>query len=221
MKEKSPAYQRYPKDYLSDLKVQIMSLEQEGAYNRLMDMYWLEGFLPNNDEQLAMACKNCSMEVIRVVKLCFEVSDNDPSKLVHPRLDKEREKQAIWRQKSSEGGKKSAEARAKKFKTKSKSPKPKDPPIDLTNFLQKECEAFSDQFDKQLIKDFIRYWGEKDPKGKKQRWQMEKTWETGRRLDTWYKNSIKFNKNNNIQQQTKPVYQGSILDKINKQNERE
>lgn len=113
MKEKSPAFQMYPKDYLSDLKVQVMSLQEEGAYSRLLMIWWNErGYLPNDDEQLAkIVGKGCTTEIIRVVKKCFIPDPNDSTKLIQPRLQKEIVKQAEWSKKSSLGGKKGAETR--------------------------------------------------------------------------------------------------------------
>lgn len=113
MKEKSPAFQMYPKDYLSDLKVQVMSLQEEGAYNRLLMVWWNErGYLPNDDEELAkIVGKECTVDIIRVVKKCFIPDPIDNTKLIQPRLQKEIVKQAEWSKKSSKAGKKSAEKR--------------------------------------------------------------------------------------------------------------
>lgn len=105
-KESSPAYQRYPKDYLSDKNVQVMTLEEEGCYNRLMDYCWLEGSLPNNPEELAALCKGKNPSV-RVVN-CFTVSGDV---LIHLRLEEERAKQRLWIEKSRKAGYKSAAKR--------------------------------------------------------------------------------------------------------------
>lgn len=44
------------------------------------------------------------------------------------------------------------------------------------------------------LKRFISYWTELNSTGKKQRWQMEKTFEVRRRLATWFSNVKSFNK---------------------------
>jgi hypothetical protein len=41
---------------------------------------------------------------------------------------------------------------------------------------------------------FIMYWTEPNPTGKKQRWQMERTFDVKRRLITWLNNTIQFTK---------------------------
>lgn len=105
-KEKAPAYQRYPKDYLSDIKVQAMNLEEEGMYNRLMDYCWCETSLPSDPAILAALCKGS--EPTPLVLSCFTEIDGE---LHHKRLDEERGKQAEWRAKSAEGGKRSAHKR--------------------------------------------------------------------------------------------------------------
>jgi hypothetical protein len=46
-----------------------------------------------------------------VVQGRFNQHPTDADRLVHPRLEKEREKQKIWREKSVEGGIKSGETR--------------------------------------------------------------------------------------------------------------
>lgn len=116
-KKNSPAFQFYPADYLADGKVQMLTLEQEGAYIRLLCFYWREGTLPSDPVLLRrLIGKDCSEDTARVVAKCFTLHPNDPSRVVHFRLEEEREKQAEWSLKSSEGGKKSAQIRGEKAK---------------------------------------------------------------------------------------------------------
>ena len=96
-KEKARAYQRYPADYLADLKVQAMTLEEEGMYTRLMDYCWREVSLPNDPAVLAALCKGKNPTAL--VLSCFVEKDGV---LVHPRLDVERQKQADWREKCAD-----------------------------------------------------------------------------------------------------------------------
>ncbi len=119
--EKSPAFQWYPKDDLSSMRVTMMTLEEEGAYRRAMNYCWLHGFIPADTRKLALLIgKGCSPEVAEVVKTMFVEKDGV---LIHERLDKEREKQKDWRQKSSLAGKKSAETRKSKGHAKTREPK--------------------------------------------------------------------------------------------------
>lgn len=110
----SPAFQFYPADWLADAKVAMSTLEQEGAYIRLLSYAWREGSIPACPKQCAaLIGKGATEELARVVQGWFNQSQADDTKLVHPRLEKEREKQRSWSQKSASGGKKSAEVRQK------------------------------------------------------------------------------------------------------------
>ena len=46
--DKSPAFQFYPKDYLSDAKTRAMTFKQRGMYWDLVCHCWLEGGLPGS-----------------------------------------------------------------------------------------------------------------------------------------------------------------------------
>lgn len=112
MKEKSPAYQWYPKDILSDAEAFKLTSAQEGAYRRLLDFCWLEGSLKNDENELLALCKrDITIEDIRVVIKFFKADPEDAAKLINVRQLKERIKQAEWSKKSSAGGKKGAEKR--------------------------------------------------------------------------------------------------------------
>ena len=45
-----------------------------------------------------------------------------------------------------------------------------------------------------MIDEFIAYWTEPNRSKTKMRYEMEKTWDISRRLNTWYRNQIKFGK---------------------------
>jgi len=109
---KAPAFQFYAAEYLADENVQLMSLEEEGCYIRLVAFCWREGSIPADLGKLSRLSKGASEDVLRVVVGCFTEHPSDPARLLHKRLEAEREKQREWREKSSEGGKKSASKRA-------------------------------------------------------------------------------------------------------------
>jgi|GEM_PF-6974428 len=121
MKDKSPAFQFYAADYLADEAVQLMSLEEEGAYIRLIAFCWREGSIPADPKLLSRLCKGASADVIEQVTQVFEPDPDMPGRLIHPRLEKEREKQFANREaratSGSLGGSKRAErlARAKEL----------------------------------------------------------------------------------------------------------
>lgn len=109
---KSPAFQWYPADYLGSQRVQLMTLEEEGAYRRLLDYCWLHGSIPADISLLArLIGKGASTTLATTVSTMFQPKGD---RLVHDRLDSERRKQEQWRAKSAEGGRKGAATRAKR-----------------------------------------------------------------------------------------------------------
>lgn len=106
MKDKSPAFQFYPKDYLTDTRVMVMDLAVQGAYCRALYLCWLEnGSLPADPKTLSklIGC-NCTPRIAAEVIKMFEV-DEQTSTMRHKRLDKEREKQEQRRKFTSAAGK--------------------------------------------------------------------------------------------------------------------
>jgi uncharacterized protein YdaU (DUF1376 family) len=114
---KAPAFQFYPKDWLSSPKVQLMSPAQEGAYVRLLAYCWDSGdcSLPDDDDELAVLSRlgegwfNGGSTVVRK---CFIPHPTKAGYLSNQRLLEEAQKQTAWQKKSSDGGKKSAAKRA-------------------------------------------------------------------------------------------------------------
>ena len=106
----APSFQFYPKDVLSDSRCLMMSNEELGAYFKALCICWVNDGLPAD---ISLFCRliNTTPEIARVVQGCFNQHPTDASKLWHKRFEEERQKQIAWRNKSSEGGKKSAELR--------------------------------------------------------------------------------------------------------------
>lgn len=52
-------------------------------------------------------------------------------------------------------------------------------------------------YGKELLNEFYKYWTEPNKSNTKFKQELEKTWSLERRLDTWAKNDINFNKNKN------------------------
>lgn len=108
---KSPAFQFYPNDWLGSQRVQMLTLEEEGAYMRLLCFCWQHGSIPADAAQAArLIGKGGSTTLATVVLAMFQPSP-DPTRLIHDRLEAERAKQSVWREKSAAGGRKSAEIR--------------------------------------------------------------------------------------------------------------
>lgn len=110
--KKSPAFQFYATDYLGSQRVQMLTLEEEGAYIRLLCYCWQHGSIPSKHSEIArLVGKGCSTNLARVVSEMFDKHPNDQFKMIHSRLESEKNKQAAWREKCSVGGAKSAESK--------------------------------------------------------------------------------------------------------------
>lgn len=106
MKKKSaPAFQFYPADWISSSTVSLLSLAAEGAYIRALGFCWLHGSLPADRALLArLIGKEISAEILDEIIPLFTPHEG---RLIHDRLEDEREKQKAWREKSARGGRQS------------------------------------------------------------------------------------------------------------------
>jgi len=130
MREKAPAFQFYPSDFVSDINVVMMNMEQRGQYITLLCYDWKSDGLPNDESVLSALCNGnaIAMQVLN----CFELCDDN--KLRNPRLSREREKQASRRKKMSDN--------AKSRWTKEKQSKQKHSKSNAIA-LQKQCSSSS------------------------------------------------------------------------------
>jgi uncharacterized protein YdaU (DUF1376 family) len=113
--DKAPAFQFYPKDLLSDANVSVMDNQELGVYMRLMAHCWIERSLPGDMVRLAKLARETpdTFSTIWItVGMCFERrEDENGIRFFHPRLEKERKKQAAFRDKATKRGHLGAEAR--------------------------------------------------------------------------------------------------------------
>lgn len=122
-----PAFQFYASDYLSSSKVQKMSLEEEGAYIRLLAYSWQDGSIPDDEISLARLCKTNRRKMRLIwenLQDCFKPHPSLPHRLVNDRLEKVREIQAAYRENKIRaghvGGIKSGESKRSKREAKAK-----------------------------------------------------------------------------------------------------
>jgi len=118
-KEKSPAFQHYPKDILSDINYQMMSWAERGMYRHLIDLCWMEMSIPADPQLICRILqisldKDFEQSTWPLLQGCFKQSEQDSSRLVHPRLEFERLRQADWKTKCAAGGRASAHKRKTK-----------------------------------------------------------------------------------------------------------
>lgn len=111
--EKSPAFQFYPKDFLADTNVVLMDADEVGMYIFLMSACWIEESLPNNEKDLAKIARVTPKKFKKSwesrIQKCFTKNKN--GEWIHPRLEKERQKQREYKNKKVAAGRKGAEKR--------------------------------------------------------------------------------------------------------------
>lgn len=93
-----------------------MSLQEAGAYVRLMCIEWNEAGkgIPDNAVKCAhmVGATDAHMKRMWVsLRRCFQEHPTEPNMLIHPRLEKERAKQAAYRRRQSDKGAKGAAKR--------------------------------------------------------------------------------------------------------------
>ena len=103
VKEKSPAFMFYPKDWLTDARVQLMSPAARGLYIDALAVCWIEGALPRDHDALAKVLRVTPVEIRHLwkqVRPCFEL--NSEKKWFNKRLNRERAKQLARRAQMSD-----------------------------------------------------------------------------------------------------------------------
>lgn len=56
-------------------------------------------------------------------------------------------------------------------------------------------KSFVGEFSKETLREFYDYWSEPNKSETKIKWQLEKTWDTKKRLERWERNKSKFKQN--------------------------
>ena len=70
--------------------------------------------------------------------------------------------------------------------------KPAKPIEERFNSFFEDVWGFVSEYDESVLNSFISYWTEKNKSKTKMRFELQKTWDTKRRLETWNKNKDKF-----------------------------
>jgi uncharacterized protein YdaU (DUF1376 family) len=104
---KSPAFQFYPKDFLGDGDQAGMSLQETGAYARLMCFEWNAhgAGLPDDTTRCARmvgAPAGAMRKMWPAIRALFVDHPSLPGRMVHPRLERERGKQSAYRRRQSD-----------------------------------------------------------------------------------------------------------------------
>lgn len=120
--KKDPAFLFYATTWLQSGEVNSMTLEQQGAYVRLLCFAWLHGSIPADREEISgligLACDPAAFDRIwrgRLVRVWVEMPGT-PGRLINERQEHERQERASraeeMRARGQAGGKQSAKQRA-------------------------------------------------------------------------------------------------------------
>lgn len=111
MAQDTPAFQFYPKDFLSSQGQASLSLVEAGAYIRLLCHCWIEGSVPDDAEACARLVGATPAQMARMWPKLAARFQPVNGVLRHRRLDLERQKQDSFRELQRLKGKASARAR--------------------------------------------------------------------------------------------------------------
>jgi len=115
MINKSPAFQFYPGDFLSDENVISMTFEERGVYITLLCNCWIQGSIPGDHAKILKLLPGFpGASLPKIVMDRFKTDPENLGRLVNNRLEKEREKQEDYHKKKSDSGKKGAQKRWEK-----------------------------------------------------------------------------------------------------------
>jgi uncharacterized protein YdaU (DUF1376 family) len=113
----APAFQFYATDWRSDPDVSLMTLEEEGAYIRLLAFAWLNGSIPFEIPRIAAVLRIPEKKAQALWTSALNkhwVPTEDGDALVNPRQEKQRLEYEELREKRRKAGQASADARANK-----------------------------------------------------------------------------------------------------------
>lgn len=97
---KPPAFQFYPAEFLADEDQAVMTFAECGLYTRLLCYAWGNGSIPDDVFKMAKLLGSNADEVCALwpaVSVKFSQHPSDPTRLVNPRMERERAKQAKFR----------------------------------------------------------------------------------------------------------------------------
>ncbi len=108
---KRPSFQFYPADWLSDMQIRLMPWASRGLYIELLCYCWREDWIPADSSAIAQLCGCHDLAIVEPCLQLFQPHPDDPSKLVHKRLQVEKIKQDRHREERSLSGRRGAKSR--------------------------------------------------------------------------------------------------------------
>ncbi len=205
-------YTWYPKDFISDPEVMFMSAAERGVYRDLIDIAYM------NDNEIRytgeMLAKYTNSDIETIEKVLAQKGKVEEFGYSIPSCQKRMGIIERNRQNGAKGGRpKNENSSNSQTKDKPKNPKKTQTEIqtidskienrkkresfffnELITFVESE-EKLPGTYPKEMVREFYDYWSEPTHNGSKMRKENEKTWDTARRLNRWYRNDSSNNKN--------------------------
>lgn len=204
----------YVQDFLTDEKLMECSATATGVYIRLMcvmhksDEYGCI-LLKQKDKQTSKQTKNFALKLARFMPYSIdEISDGldellsegvliiEGDKMLQKRMVKDNEISIKRADAGREGGKQTQKlAKAKsEANTESENESKEELLKKRESEFVTEVSKYSTKYPLEMLKAFCRYWTEPNKSRTKMKWELEKTFEIGRRLVTWAGNDKTFNR---------------------------
>ena len=205
-------YTFYPKDFISDPDVMMMTSSQRGIYRDLIDLaYMNDNKIKYNLVQLSKYCNATETEINEVLSI-KGIKDGDFWTI--PSCNKRIAKAQTNRENGSKGGrpkkpkqnptnnptKTQTERQREREREKERELTTEGEPSTFKNLNDRKIEFgtlvkdFVGTYSDDMCKRFFNYWTESNVNGKKMRFEMEKVFDLKRRLATWAKNDKDWNK---------------------------
>ena len=224
--------------------IQMCSQESKGVFIDLCSIYWQRlGELPyklalqkvcgGNATALTSLCNEGVIKVIEDM-ICidflneqlveFENTSSVNSKNAREGWEKRRknatalqtqsERNAIREDKRREDEMKGEKIKQDKKIVSRDSIAPKKTIEERENDFMNSIAPYVSEYGKEMCRKFYEHWTEKNQGGTKMKFEMQKTWEVGKRLKTWFDNSKNFKNGNN--QKGQPQIDGimELADKV-------
>lgn len=197
MAKELPFFKWMPEKYITG-DITLCSFEAQGIFANLCSFYWAKKCIISlaNAKQRYNSCLASFQELLDKEIIKLDENEN----LVIEFLDEQMNMFINISEKRAKSGFKGGKAKGKQMLSKRKAKtiykdKDKDKDILVKNqeIFEKEVLVFKEQYDLSLLKAFYAYWSEPDKKFRMKK-ELQKTWDTKRRLITWENNNRKFNK---------------------------
>ena len=194
MAKELPYFKYFPSEWVTG-DITLCSIESQGLFVNICCYYWMKN--------CSMSLANAKQRFSKHIALLNELLEIDIIKLdedgnlIISFLDKQMNEFINVAEKRSIAGAKGGKAKAKqllKFAKAKPSYKDKEVDKDISyreSVFKKEIENFQNDYDINMLKSFFVYWSEPNQAKSKMRFELEKTWDSKRRLLTWFNRSKK------------------------------